>query len=513
MFLYTQSFYGRLIILTMLVLTSLSFQTVSPDRISVRNLGISNKEEVEIFLNFSKDDIVSFNFKSSDEQNVSDKSMTYSLSKIPISLDNSVVREKQVSEASKPVKILSDGQYLLTVRTSQKGVQFFNLNLDKMNKPWNSNAPLIKIHASIMDRPGRNQKKLRLSYSVQEKSSINIIGAGKSADIFTLEENSFRINTTLDKGISISEKSKPEILIYLDEENLKKKNLWQIVESLFKKGRYPNLKNLAEISFGVVQNSTAESSKDDLVFSKPSSNQTGTDQKGQGGQSRGSQSGTGNSFAGTNNSGMPLSRIPQDTANLFDTPEKITIGSNFQRIDSSMYLSPVFDYSADQKRKCKSISKMIGVGEDDMLGFWVGISTRQLLEYNRQREVYKGKMIGYWSPLMQYADVLYIRKMMPMAMNIETRHLPLYAFTTMLDNIEIAIVDEQNKELFEKQGDYKSYIDSPYNGLYKTSGQMFGFIKLPDESTELYLCSCNRNKYNGVRLYTIFETFSKNELQ
>ena len=92
MFLYTQSFYGRLIILTMLVLTSLSFQTVSPDRISVRNLGISNKEEVEIFLNFSKDDIVSFNFKSSDEQNVSDKSMTYSLSKIPISLDNSVVR-------------------------------------------------------------------------------------------------------------------------------------------------------------------------------------------------------------------------------------------------------------------------------------------------------------------------------------------------------------------------------------------------------------------------------------
>ena len=102
---------------------------------------------------------------------------------------------------------------------------------------------------------------------------------------------------------------------------------------------------------------------------------------------------------------------------------------------------------------------------------------------------------------------------MPMAMNIETRHLPLYAFTTMLDNIEIAIVDEQNKELFEKQGDYKSYIDSPYNGLYKTSGQMFGFIKLPDESTELYLCSCNRNKYNGVRLYTIFETFSKNELQ
>ena len=285
------------------------------------------------------------------------------------------------------------------------------------------------------------------------------------------------------------------------------------MESLFKKGRYPNLKNLAEISFGVVQNSTAESSKDDLVFSKPSSNQTGTDQKGQGGQSRGSQSGTGNSFAGTNNSGMPLSRIPQDTANLFDTPEKITIGSNFQRIDSSMYLSPVFDYSADQKRKCKSISKMIGVGEDDMLGFWVGISTRQLLEYNRQREVYKGKMIGYWSPLMQYADVLYIRKMMPMAMNIETRHLPLYAFTTMLDNIEIAIVDEQNKELFEKQGDYKSYIDSPYNGLYKTSGQMFGFIKLPDESTELYLCSCNRNKYNGVRLYTIFETFSKNELQ
>lgn len=491
----------RLVVLTLLVFSSLSFQTVTPDRVSVKNLGISNKDNIEIFFNLKKGDNIVFSFKSSGAQPISDNSMTYSLDKIPITLDNSLIRERQMNEMPKTLKIPVDGQYLLTVRTNQKNVQFVDLQIDKLNGPWNSNGSLVNVHSTILDKPGRNQKKLCISYPLNDKSSINLMGSGKSADLITLEENSFRIKTTLDKGITIQEKSQPEIFIYIDEDNLKKKSLLQAVEALFSKGKNPNLKNLAEINIGIAQKSASKSGESDLVFNNPSAS---TKEE----RTDGSQA-----VSEKRNVNMLTNISPQDTAHIYDTPDKVTINSNFQRIDSSMYLSPIFDYSTNQKRKCKSISEMIGVGEDDMLGFWVGISTRQIIEYNRQRDVYKGKMIGYWSPLMQYADVLYIKKMMPTALNTETRHLPLYAFTTMLDDIEIVIVDELNKELFEKESDYKAFIDSPYNGLYKTSGQMFGFIKLPEDRTQLYLCSCNKNKYNGVRLYTIYETFSKSEIQ
>lgn len=500
-YLIVQAYHIRAAVLALLVVSSLSFQTSTPDRLSVKNLGISKKDDIEIFFNLNKGDLVIFTFKSSGGQVISDKTMTYSMDRIPVTLDNSLIREKQVTEIPKSLKMPADGQYLLTIRTNQKGVQFIDLHVDKLNGPWNSNASLVKVHSTILDKPGKNQKKLSISYPLSDKSSINIAGSGKSADFITLEENSFRIKTTLDKGITIQEKSQPEILIYLDEESLKKKNLLQAVEALFSKGKNPNLKNLAEINIGIAQKSASKTGESDLVFNNPSASaRTERPDESQVVPEKG-------------NINMPTNISPQDTAHIYDTPDKVTINSNFQRIDSSMYLSPVFDYSTNQKRKCKSISEMIGVGEDDMLGFWVGISGRQVMEYNRRCDVYKGKMIGYWSPLMQYANFLYVKKMMSMALNTETTHLPLDIFKTILDDIEVVIVDEHNKELFEKEGDYKAYIDSPYNGLYKTSGQMFGYIRIPEDRTQLYLCSCNKNKYNGVRLYTIYETFSKSELQ
>ena len=485
---------------------SSSFQPVKSSKVEIKNLGLSKDAPAKVIVFLKKEDIVKLSFKDRAGNVIFDKSSEYTIKRMP-SLE--IIQAGKIGDRSKNIEVPTTGDYIFQINTTNKRDVFYNVSFEKLQGKWTSEKPPVTIKSTILEHPSKNKDNwLSINYPVQKNNVAAMAGEGKNAGGITVEIPQFQINTTMDKGFQkeISENLQLEVYMYLDEKNLKSKGMLNKIFSLGKKDKRANLDEFCEVKAFVADAKQAEQSGEAALANKPSSDNPlspkGSDKPLSVAEMKSQLD------QASKESQESLKQVMEGMKDALKSDQKIRLLHKSQPL-MTQNCPNLYDFTTTAKRKCTLI-KYINESESQFFGYWVGISDAHSKIYNRiQQELKLNDPMTNPTPLSEYSNSLHYQKgISDQAQNLDTRPFPIPMDQITLDDLEIALVDEHNKQLFETA---KSYV-SVAKGLAGNTGQMYGFKSITS-TVPIYLCSCNLNKQSPVTLYAIFETYTLPEVQ
>gem|GEM_PF-2657104 len=500
----------RLLLIIVLAtgLLSVSFQMPKTSKVEIKNIGLSKDESAKIMLTLEEDDDLRINIRNRGKENeLKDTETEFKLWKTgeETSLLTGNIGNK-VYKYICPAK----GSYILEVMTKRKKEQFCHISLEKVAGTWSGDKPAVTIKSTLLEPPSKGlDNKLRITYPVAQNINVSIAGEGKNAGAITLEIPSLDIRTSLDKGFQQKEKLTKDldVYLYLDEDNLKDRDWFDRIIGRNKKAAY-NINKFCEIK-----------------VNSPEKKQENTSESPLAGKSSGLQAFSASSTIEKTSEGVDIKTILEqqklDREKEYEQQkqfyERLMKNNNEKRLiklpsaikEYTLDLANQFDFTlpvSKEKRKCIEI-KINDIGSQ-YYAYWVGISDifeRYKKDENELKQNYPGQ-----SPaptlLSVYSNGMYFQKARRDAVHNEILYpLAINTDKDIIDDVELAIVDEANKSLFES-GQAYSYIKK---GLLSTTGQMFGFS--PFLNSTLYLCGCNKNKLTSVTIKAKFEAYTTPE--
>lgn len=487
------------------ILTS-SFQPVKSSKVEIKNLGLTKGTPAKVIVFLKKDDVVKMSFKDRAGNVIFDKASEYTLKRIP-SLE--IIQAGKIGDRLKNIEVSTTGEYIFEINTTNKRDVFYNIAFEKLQGKWTSDKPPVTIKSTLLEHPSKNKESwLSINYPVQKNNVAAMAGEGKNAGGITVEIPQFQINTTMDKGFqqAISENLQLEVFMYLDEKNLKSKGMISKILTLGKKDKRVNLDEFCEVKAYLADAKQAEQSGDAALANKPSGNNP-LDPKGSEKPLSVAEMKSQLDQA-SKDSQESLKQVMEGMKDALKSDQKIRLLHKPQP-PVIQNCPNIYDFTITTKRKCNLI-KYINETESQFFGYWVGISDYHFKIYNRiQQELKLNDPMTNPTPLSEYSNSLHYQKAISdQAHNMDTRPFPIPMDQNSLDNLEIALVDEKNKEAFESAKTYESVA----KGLAGNTGQMYGFKSITT-TTPIYLCSCNLNKQTPITLYAVFETYTLPEVQ
>ncbi len=387
-----------------------------------------------------------------------------------------------------------------------------NVAFEKINGNWLGDKAPVAVKSSLLEAPSKDlSNKLCISYPVSKNTITALVGEGKNANGITIEVPRFLIKTTMDKGFqqTITESFQLDVFMYLDPENTKSKGVIDRIMALGKKGKTANLSQFCEVKTFISESKQADIS-DNLLSSKPS----GSASSGSGEFPKTSEKPM--SIAEMNKLNEQTRMEQEESLKLFGEslasalkPEQKTILVQNPEDRIIQNLPCQFDFTEANKRKCKPVPNING-SESQFFSYWVGVNQELFQTYRAVAQQYKNiDRLNNSTPLSEYSNAVYFQKSIhDRADNTEIRPFPFRNDEPSFDNVEIALVDDINRQLFESSQNYSSIT----SGLLGNTGQLFGFKSITSNS-QMYLCSCNHNKQSPVSIYAIFETYTLPQIQ
>lgn len=495
--------------LSMMVFSILSssFQPVKSSKVEIKNLGLSKSEPAKVIVFLKKDDVVKLSFKDRAGNVTFDKASEFTLKRIP-SLE--VIQTGKIGDRLKNIDVPNTGDYIFEIKTSNKRDVFYNVSFEKLQGKWTSEKPPVTIKSTLLEPPSKNKEnRLSINYPVQKNNVAAMAGEGKNASGITVEIPQLEVNTTMDKGFqqTITENLQLEVFMYLDEKNLKSKGMINKILSLGKKDKRANLDEFCEVKAYVADAKQAEQSSEAALANKPPSGNNPLNPKGSDKPLSVAEMKSQLDQA-SKESQESLKQVMEGMKDALKSDQKIRLLHKPQP-PVIQNCPNIYDFTVTSKRKCTAI-KYINESESQFFGYWVGISNDHFKIYNRiQQELKLNDPMTNPTPLSEYSNSLHYQKgITDQAHNFDTRPFPIPMDQNSLDNLEIALVDEKNKELFETA---KAYVPVA-KGLAGNTGQMYGFKSITS-TIPIFLCSCNLNKQTPVTLYAVFETYTLPEVQ
>ena len=489
---------------------STSFQAPKTSKIEIKNLGLSKAESAKVLLALKNDDVLKLTFRDRNGNIIIDKNVDFTIKKIP-SLE--IIRTGKIGDRMPNLNISANGDYILEVNTQNKKDQFYNVTLEKISGKWLGDKPPITVKSTLLEPPSKGlDNKLCISYPVSKNTITALVGEGKNANGITVEVPQFQIKSTMDKGFqqAITEPLQLDVFMYLDPENLKSKGVIDKIMSLGKKDKKANLSQFCEVKTFISETKQNDATGNPLS-SKPASAGGG---------------GGGGEFPKTSEKPLSIAemnaQLEQARKDSQESLKQMVEGmKDVMRSDQKVMLLPKiqppiiqnllnqFDFTVNEKRKCTPVP-YINESDSQFFGYWIGISSEHYRIYRLiTQELKLNDPINNPTPLSEYSNGIFYQKgIHDQATNLETRPFPIPLDDGSIDNVEIALVDNSNKLLFESGLNYASMT----NGLSGNTGQLFGFKSITNNSP-VFLCSCNHNKQSPVSIYAIFETYTLPQIQ
>lgn len=506
-----QNRFGIIGLLFCLLLMSTSFQPGGKNALLIKNVGVARDQPTEIRFNFNKNDRLHLTFRDVNNNVYLDKDIDYSLRKLP----GKTLGSGHIAGSFKMIEIEEGGEYFLELKKSSKRVAFINIEIDKTTGSWTEGSlPPLTIQSALMPPPSKGGKPGGISVVFPTKKGQKVVmgGTGKEASAISLYVPNYEINTSLDKGINqeISQDMPFEILVFLDEANLKSKGLIDKVSGWFKKSGAVNLNQFSDLKAQISKKADQGASGANPLASKPTGNEGTKSAADEGGGEL-----TMKEIMQQNKERQEQDAARQAEAlqSVTDVLNKMSASDKARLVSLDMFskmmnLPNKYDFSVDKKREC---TKIIGFKPDVefYIAYWVGINAEIHQRYLRELGRMRADPNILSTPLNEYGNYLYFQKgYRELAANVPMRFPLANLGGASVDDIEIALLDKNNSALF--------LVGQPYNsfaaGMVGSSGQMFGMVPA-SLTSELFICACNHNKLSPVKLFVYTESFGLPEIQ
>lgn len=490
-----------------LILTSLQPGGL-PQTVVIKNIGLSNESPAKFRLNLLENDEVLISFRNSKNEVLSKSGLTYTLTQIPAS----EIASGPADGKAKRIDIYDSGEYVLEISKTDRKDSYINVYIEKSKGKWSQGNPPVTIESALIAPPDKNNPNngITMSWPVEKGGKFNLSGEGKNAKGLSMSLPQYKIeNQTLDKGFSteIPKDINVEVTFFLDEENLKAKGLKDKVISLFSKKGSININEFAAIK---AQSTPAPKGGGTGSGDSPLNSKPGKDEK-----------------TGGTGPGSELEKLLQMQEDAAKRSEEMAKIQNEAMLAALMNLKPVekiklelatagefgtvelpcqFDYSKSKKRLCRSFPRVNSIS-GAYFGFWVGINKSLNDSYLNVEKRLSNANFQKYSPLQMYSNHMYFERGAPeWVYNLPAMQLPVPVEEKMVsDDVEIAILNEHNKELFEQDLPYESYI----NRTDGSTGQVYIFGKAA-MTDGLYICACNKNKLSPITMHFKAETYTLN---
>lgn len=500
-----------LIIVLATGLLSVSFQIPKTSKVEIKNIGLSSDEPAKIMLALEEGDDLRINIRNRGKENeLKDTETEFKLWKTG---EETILLTGNIGNKTYKYAPPAKGSYVLELMTKRKKEQFCHISLEKVAGAWSSDKPAVTIKSTLLEPPSKGlDNKLRITYPVAPDFNISIAGEGKNAGAITLEIPALDVKTSLDKGFQQKEKLAKDldVYLYLDEGNLKDKGWLDRIIGKYKKAAY-NINKFCEIKVNSPEkrkDNTSEGSIAGKASGPQASSVSSANEKA-------SERNDNKEFKVKDESGEKTNEqiLLSALSSISSLPSLLKKDDNQKKLIPlpnpmtliTLDLTSQFDFTVPVKkvkRKCAEI-KINDVGSQ-YYAYWAGISSDIFEGYQRMQDGLKA--LGHTSTLLNiYSDGMYFqRSIREPAYNTEMQPFPLpLRRMPVIDNVEIAILDADNKIRFEDGRDYESIVSD----FYRTTGQMFGFSPIRHIGP-IYLCGCNKNKLTPVTIKALFETYA-----